>query len=123
MIIGKYLKARIAKEINQNHWDDLIEDSSSMVEIEDFKAELPSKSQHIDIIEITCETPLIMNAYYTQDTFYYADIEKGGVVIKSLPSQSSFDFSFKEYELNSLEYSISLYNTIENPYLTVSFSD
>ena len=123
MIFGKYLKARIAKEINQNHWDDLIEDSSSMVEIEDFKAELPSKSQHIDIIEITCETPLIMNAYYTQDTFYYADIEKGGVVIKSLPSQSSFDFSFKEYELNSLEYSISLYNPIENPDVTVSFSD
>ena len=123
MIFGKYIKARIAREINQNHWDELIEDSSSMVQIEDFKAELPSKSQHIDIIEVTCETPLLMNAYYTKDDFIYVDIEKGGVVIKSLSSQSSFDFSLKEYELSSMEYTISLYNPKESPDITVSFPD
>ena len=66
MLFGRYIRARIAREINQNHWDELLLDSSSMTEIVDFKAELPSKSQHIDVIEVTCATPLLMNAQTEQ---------------------------------------------------------
>ena len=123
MIFGKYIRARIAKEINQEHWDALLLDSSSMVEIKDFKAELPTKSQHIEVIEVTCSTPLLMNAYYTKDDLFYVDIEKGGVVLKNLPAQSSYQFSFKAYNLTSMEYTISLYNPTESPDVTVSFSD
>ena len=123
MIFGHYIRARIAKEINQQHWDSLLLDSTSMSEIVDFKAELPPKTQHIEVIEITCATPLLMNAYYTKDDLFYADVEKGGVVLKMLPKQSSFQFSFKSYNFSSLEYSISLYNSNEEPDITVSFSD
>ena len=123
MVFGNYRKARIATEINQEHWDDLLADKSSMSDINDFKAELPSKSQHIDIIEVTCETPLLINAYYTKDDFFYTDIEKGGVVLKLLPGQSSFNFSFKRYDLTTLEYTISLYNPTETPDVTLSFYD
>ena len=123
MIFGNYISARIATEINQNHWDDLLADSKSMTDIKHFTSELPAKSQHIDIIEIQCETPLLMNAYYTQDSFFYADIEKGGVAIKVLPKQSSFAFSLKTYDVNIFEYTISLYNPDESPDVTITFSD
>ena len=123
MIFGNYISARIATEINQEHWDDLLADSKSMTDIKHFTAELPAKSQHIDIIEVQCETPLLMNAYYTQDSFFYADIEKGGVAIKLLPKQSSFAFSLKTYDVNIFEYTISLYNPEESPDVTITFSD
>ena len=124
MLFGRYIRARIAREINQNHWDELLLDSSSMTEIVDFKAELPAKSQHIDVIEVTCATPLLMNAYYTRDDLFYSDIERGGVVIKMLPAQSSFSFNFKKYDDQStMDYTISLYNPTESPKVSVSFTD
>ena len=124
MIFGNYLSARIATEINQEHWDDLLRDSKSMTDIKHFTAELPAKSQHIDIIEIQCETPLLMNAYYTKDNFAYVDIDKGGVVIKMIPGQSRTMFSLKEYNNTSrFEFTISLYNPNESPDVTVSFTD
>ena len=123
MIYGNYLKARIATEINEEYWDKLLLDTTSMKDIIDFKAELPSKSQHIDIIEIECETPLLINAYYTKDNYIYTDIDRGQVVLKMLPSQSNFVFSFKTYNMTTLEYTISLYNPTESPDVTASFSD
>ena len=124
MLFGRYIRARIAREINQNHWDELLLDSSSMTEIVDFKAELPAKSQHIDVIEVTCATPLLMNAYYTRDDLFIADIERGGVTIKMLPAQSSFSFNFKKYDDQPImDYTISLYNPTESPKVSVSFTD
>ena len=125
MIFGNYISAKISTEINQEHWDDLITDNESMTDIKNFTAELPTKSQHIDIIEILCETPLLINAYYTKDfnDSNYYDVEKGGVVIKSLPRKSYFSFSLKSYDLNIFEYTISLYNPIDSPDVFINFSD
>ena len=95
MIFGKYISARIAKEINQEYWDGLITDEHSMTDIKNFTMELPTKSQHIDIIEILCESTLLINAYYTKDSNVSDDVEKGGVIIKSLPQQSSYSFPLK----------------------------
>ena len=52
MVFGSFLRERIAREINENTWDDLI--SSGMSEIYDYQADLEPRSQHIDIIEIEC---------------------------------------------------------------------
>ena len=123
MIYGYYIRARIATEINQEHWNDLLKDPSSMSIITDFKAELPEKSQHIDIIEVECETPLLINAYYTKDDFYYVDVDKGGVVMKLIPGQNSYSFSLKRYDLTTLEYTVSLFNPKESPDVTLSFYD
>ena len=53
MIFGNYISARIATEINQDHWDDLLADSKSMTDIKHFTSELPAKSQHIDTVSYT----------------------------------------------------------------------
>ena len=123
MIFGNYLHARISTEINQEYWDDLLLDSSSMKEITNFQADLPSKSQHIDIIEVECETPLLMNAYYTKDDYIFTDVDKGHVVIKMLPPQSNFMFSFKTYNTSFFQYTISIYNPTKSGDITLSFSE
>jgi hypothetical protein len=54
--------ARIVTELTEEKWDDLI--NNQMVEIKDYFATIPERSQHIDIVEIRCATPLLVNAYY-----------------------------------------------------------
>ena len=124
MIFGKYTSAKIATTINIDKWDSLIK-SNSMQTITDFRKILPANSQHIDVIEIECHSPLLINAYYTKESIFYADIEKGGVAIKVLSGKTNYDFSFKKYSgnENNFDYSISVYNPNDNPDVTLTFSD
>ena len=123
MIFGKYTRARIATAINEEKWDDLLS-SSSMELIEDYKKDLPTKSQHLDVIEVECSTPLLLNAYYTKNTMFYADVEKGGVAIKLLDGGTSYDFSLKKGSDDTvLEYSISIFSAEGNPDISITFSD
>ena len=124
MVYGKYSTAKITTSININNWDSLIK-SYTMQSITDYRKILPSNSQHLDVIEIECSTPLLINVYYTKNNLFYADVEKGGVAIKLLDAQTSYEFSFKKYEGNDnvLDYSISIFNPVENPDITLTFSD
>ena len=120
MIFGYYLRARIAREINAQNWNQLIEQSMST--IENYQAELPEKSQHIDVIEIECSSPLLINAYYNYDKFPYNNVKKGEIVIKELPENGKFSFNIEADGL-PLFYTISLFNPIESPEVTISFSN
>ena len=122
MIFGKYLRARIAREINAENWNQLIE--QSMSNIDNYQAELPKKSQHIDVIEIECnDTPLLLNAYYSYASYPYYNVKEGDIVVKELPSLSSFSFTIEKGSSPLFFYTISLFNPIESPDVTVRFSD
>ena len=121
MIFGSYLRARIAREINAERWDLLIE--NSMSEILNYQAELPEKSQHIDIIEIECKSPLLINAYYSYDSYTFNNVKEGEIVIKEISEYDSFSFTVSKGTSSLFFYSISLFNPIENPEVTVTFSN
>ena len=121
MIFGNYLSARIAREINADNWDLLIQ--NSMTEISDYQIDLPQKSQHIDVIEITCSSPLLLNAYYNYDSYSYNNVKEGEIVVKDLPSQQSFSFSVEKGSSQLFFYTMSLFNPVETPDVTVRFSD
>ena len=121
MIFGSYLRARIAREINAENWDSLISDSMS--EISDYQAELPEKSQHIDVIEIQCKSPLLINAYYTYEDYPYNNVREGEIVVKELEAQSSFSFTISKGTSSLFIYSISLFNPTETPSITIQFPD
>jgi hypothetical protein len=94
MVFGKYSRARIAREINAERWDLLL--SNSMTDITNYKIDLPEKSQHIDVIEITCSSPLLLNAYYSYDGYPYNNVKEGEIVVKELPSKNSFSFTIEK---------------------------
>ena len=121
LIFGSYIKARIAKKINATNWDLLID--NNMEEINNYQTDLPEESQHIDVIEIQCETPLLLNAYYTDNNYIYKDLKKGEIVVKELPAISSFSFSISNDSSGFFFYSISSFNSIEPPSITVQFPD
>ena len=121
MIFGTYLRARIARQINKNTWDELI--SSGMTEIYDYQADLEERSQHIDIIEIECISPLLINAYYTYSNYKYQNVNQGEIVIKDILPDESFKFTIEPQDEDMFYYSVSLYNPVEEPTVTVRFSD
>ena len=121
MIFGSYLKARIAREINAEKWDMLI--SNSMSDISNYQVDLPEKTQHIDVIEIECKSPLLINAYYTYDDYPYTNVKQGEIVVKELPPNGSFMFKIDKSSSVLFFYSMSLFNPIEIPDVTVRFSD
>ena len=121
MIFGSYSKARIARGIQEETWDDLV---SSMTNIDNFKADLPEKTQHIDVIEIQCISPLLINAYYSYDSYKYSNLRQGEIVVKDLLPFDELKFTIDPQEGEELFfYSLSLYNQVEVPYVTVRFSD
>ena len=121
MVFGSYLRARIAKRINMNTWDDLV--SSGMNEIYDYQVALETRSQHIDVIEIECISPLLMNAYYTDEEYQYQNVKQGEIVVKELLPSTEFKFTIEPQEEDLFYYSLSLYNSYEVPYVTMRFSD
>ena len=121
MVFGTYKKARIAREIKSKTWDDLI--SSGMTPILDYQADLQERSQHIDVIEIQCDSPLLINAYYTYDNYPYQNVRQGEIVIKDLLPDDLFRFTLEPQKEDLFYYSLSLFNPSEVPYATVRFSD
>ena len=119
MIFGSMKRARIANEINEQKWDSLIQ--NSMIEINDYQITLSSKSQHIDIVEIECNTPLLANVYYNYEGQQFSGLQRGDIAIKNLNSHDSITISLDTSMTGILYYSISCFNSKENPDVTIKF--
>ena len=119
LLYGVMNKARVATSINSNHWDELIRDD--MKEINEMQITLGKVSQHIDVIEIECQTPLLANAYYNTPDEQYLDLKKGNIAIKNIPPQESISITLDPYLSGVLYTSISSYNSAGDSDLTVKY--
>ena len=120
LVFGSLKNARIANDINAEKWDILLE--NSMTNIYDYQTTLSEKSQHIDIIEFECNTPLLINVYYNHKDQVYSGLEKGDIVVKNLGASETF--SFTTGSLSGLfYYSISAFNTKGNPDITLIYDN
>ena len=119
LLFGSMKKARITNEINAEKWDSLIQ--NSMTEINDYSITLSNKTQHIDVVEIECNTPLLANAYYNYKDQVFSGLELGDIAVKILDSGESSLISLDNSVSGSLYYSISLFNPKENPDITFKF--
>ena len=120
LIFGTMKGARIVNEINAERWDSLIE--SSMETINDYQFTLGEKSQHIDVVEIECGTPLLANIYYNYKDQTYSGLTRGDIVVKNLDPRETFSFTLSSSTRN-FYYSISTFNTKEIPDVTFSFDN
>jgi hypothetical protein len=119
-VFGIIKNARIANEINAERWDSLL--TNSMTEITNYTFTLSEKSQHIDVIEIECTTPLLTNIYYNYQGQVFSGLGRGDIVVKNLGPQETFSFTLLSASVN-FYYSISVFNSKENPDLTFSFDN
>ena len=119
LIYGLMKNARVVTKVNSDHWDELIE--NDMVEIKGMQITLGNNTQHIDIVEIECNTPLLANAYYNKPNEEYLELTKGKVAIKTIPGKESISIGVDPF-LSGEEYvSISLYNTNKDTLCTINY--
>ena len=121
LIFGSLKKARIANEINAEKWDSLI--STSMTDINDYQILLQQKSQHIDIVELQCNTPLMVNIYYNSENQVYNELKRGEIAIKNIAPKESISITLDSSMTGNLYYSISLFNPKENPNIVFNFEN
>ena len=121
LVFGSMRRARIVTEFTEEKWDDLI--SNRMVEISDYFTTIPERSTHIDIVEIQCNTPLLINAYYNTQNYNYGLISLGDVVVRNLNPKESFSFSLDNTIISTLYYSIQVYSPSKNPNIKITFSN
>ena len=121
MVFGSMKRARIANEINEQKWGNLIQ--RGMEEIINYQFIIGSKSQHIDIVEIECNTPLLANVYYNYEDQQFSGLELGDIAVKNLNSKKSVTIYLDTAMSGSLFYSISLFNPVENPNIIYTFGN
>ena len=88
-----------------------------------YQTDLGKKYQHIDVIEIECLSPLLINAYYTTPDYQFQNVQQGEIVVKNLSPEERFKFTIEPHENEIFYYSLSLINPLEVPYVTLRFSD
>ena len=120
LVFGSLKNARIANEITEEKWDSLIQ---TMNDIKDYTITLPSKSQHIDIVELECNSPLLANVYYNYEGQVFSELELGDIAIKHLKGKESTKITLNTAMAGIFYYSISLFNPIENPDISLRFGD
>ena len=118
LIFGSIKTARIATEISEEKWDTLI---SKMTEIKDYFVNIPSRSQHIDIVEIQCNTPLLANVYYNNEQQAYSWVTLGDVVAKNLKPGEDLTFYLDTDTASTMYYSIEVYSPDNSPYIILTF--
>ena len=120
LVFGSIKSARIASEINEEKWDTLV---TKMTNIQDYFTTIPSRSQHIDIVEIQCNTPLLANVYYNHDQQSYSWVTLGDVVVKNLEPKNPFLFYLDTVSSTNMYYSVEIMNLNETPDVDIKFSD
>ena len=118
LVFGSLKSARVANEINAEKWDILLE--NSMTNIYDYQFTLSEKSQHIDIIEFECNTPLLINIYYNNKDQVYSGVRQGDIVVKNLAANEAFSFTTGSLS-GKFYYSIETFCTNGNPDITIIY--
>ena len=115
-IYGIASKARVVNTPNSFYWNNLI--NNDMIDINNLQITLGQNYQHADVVEIQCQTPLLVNAYYNKPNEEYLDLKKGNVAIKTLSPSENVLITLDPLITGMLYCSISLYNPNEDPDMT-----
>ena len=116
LVYGSMKNAKTIKEINNEKWDSFI--NNDLEEITNYTYSLKSISQHIDVVEVECNTPLLLNIYYNYKIFdSYSDED---IVVRNVGPGDTLSFTrYSTYGKNI--YSLSVFNPKENPDITFRF--
>jgi hypothetical protein len=119
LIYGLMKNARAITRIFSNTWSELIE--NDMTDLEDMQITLGEISQHIDVIEIECKTPLLANAFYNKPNEEYKELSNGNIAIKTLDANGTFSIGVDPY-LSGVQFvEVSLYNRRGNADISVRY--
>ena len=121
-VFGEINTIKIANELNNNDWYDLVK---SMIEFTGNEYNIGSQSIfHIDVIEVTCKIPTLINIYYTdKNNPKISDLDQGDITILELGPSESQKLSFKQFLKGEFVYSFNVYVDSNKPNIGISYED
>ena len=118
---GLMKKARVVNVVNSFYWNSLID--NDMKDINNMEITLSQNPQHADIVEIQCQTPLLVNVYYNKISEEFLDLKKGDIAVKLLFGRQSTLITLDPLISGVLYLTISLYSPNGEPDLTFNYGD
>ena len=119
-IYGKIKSLSVAPELSSETWEEMIENDMKKIEANYRYYKLPAKSEnHIDVYEIECSIPLLLNFYYIDEDAKIPDLDYGHVAIFTLNSLKTVTLPFAS-DVNSPIIAIEVFNPIKLPFIIVN---
>jgi hypothetical protein len=121
-IFGEVETIRIGTSLNQDNWYDFINNMKSFRGAEYIISE---QKYHIDVLEVTCTTPLLLNVYYTDAAApKKTNLDQGDISLISIPAGRSDSLSFKMGLIGEFIYSFTILRENDlKPNILVSFNE
>ena len=121
-IFGEIDTMKIANRLNQNDWYDLIR------EMEEFSGnEFLIEGQadyHMDVIEVTCKVPSLLNIYYTDESNpNYSNLGLSDIAILNLSPNKDQKLTFKSNLEGDFIYTFNVLLETGNPDVLITFED
>lgn len=85
----------VAYNFTKSTWDEMLANDMNEVNIEERKYILPENAEaHIDVYKIECETPLMFNFYYTDESGLISKMNYGDINLFTLAPHESVNIPF-----------------------------
>jgi hypothetical protein len=121
-VFGEKKAIKLAQKLNEASWDQLIE---NMETITGDEVVLEHQNRfHFDVIEVTCNVPLLINLFYTDpEESKVTNLETGDITVLSLAKGQQQDLTFKMGEKGPFHYSFTVEkNSKYNPKISITFN-
>ena len=107
-IYGEKRTIKIATSLNSDNWDSLVEEMEVINGEERILG--PSAEYHFDVMEITCNLPILLNIYYADPyAAKISNLDIGDISILSLGKGQSETLYFKNKIVGPFTYSFNIY--------------
>jgi hypothetical protein len=121
-IFGEKKAIKLAKSLNEPSWDELIENMQPIT-----ADEIVLEEQirfHFDVIQVTCNVPILLNLFYTDpENSKTTNLETGDITVLSLAKGEKKDLTFKMGEQGPFHYSFTVEkNSKIKPRLNITFN-
>lgn len=122
-IFGEVNTTKIANQLTDDNWADFVKNMQEFKGSEYYIQE--QTKYHMDVIEVTCKTPLLLNVYYTDPIApKKTNLDQGDISIISLYPGTSETLTFKLGLDGEFIYSFNILNEeSKNPNILVKFED
>ena len=117
-IYGKMSYLAVATDFTKSTWDEMLENDLETIDINTRKHTLPGDSRtHMDVYQIECELPLMLNFYYLDETELVQKMNFGDVSIFTLKAYETVNVPF--FDIIAPNIIIEIFNPFDDPIVIV----
>ena len=117
-IYGKMSYLGVATSLEHNTWEDMINNDIEQIYLDEKKYILPKSTSGVDIFQVECSHPLMLNFYYIDEQDLINKMKEGDIQIIYLKPYQTINVPFFT-NIFIPKITIEIYNPIKNPLIII----